>query len=123
MRPKQGIPNRRRAAESRVPAERTIALAQQALADELRFGSQNPTMTSRSATGSMKMMGRTTKPDPRFGETMTRVAAFAYCDRRCEIGGDSSTMSISSTLVRRIDETPNGAGSKKETDDAGHGVA
>jgi hypothetical protein len=31
-------------------------------------------------------------------------------------------MSISSKLVRRIDETPKGAGSNKEIDDAGYGV-
>jgi hypothetical protein len=30
-------------------------------------------------------------------------------------------MSISSKLVRRIDETPNGADSNKERDDAGYG--
>jgi hypothetical protein len=30
-------------------------------------------------------------------------------------------MSISSKLVRRPNETPNGADSKKETDDAGYG--
>ena len=32
------------------------------------------------------------------------------------------TMSISGKLVRRPNETPNGAGSNKETDDAGDGV-
>ena len=37
-------------------------------------------------------------------------------------GNDCRTMSISSKLVRRPNETPHGAGSNQEADDAGYGI-
>ena len=62
-------------------------------------------------------------PDMQRGRaTQVPVRIFGSCRALRTSSKICRTMSISSKLVRRPNETPNGAGSNKEADDAGYGV-